>query len=142
MIKAVYAFAAIGMAVAPISASVAAPVQDTIQLLMDKADELFGDKGFKPTGWQQKGELKQGGEVTFTVKLQAGTNALVGMCDTDCSNLDMYVTDSKGNAIEQDVEEDDFPIVMLTNTGSVNVRLVMKACSSAPCAYGVRGYRQ
>ena len=142
MIKAVCAFAAIGMAVAPVSASIAAPVQDVIQVLMDKADELFGDKGLTPTGWQQKGELKQGGEVTYSVKLQAGTNALVGMCDTDCSNLDMYVTDSSGNAIDQDVEDDDFPIVILTQGGTVNVRLVMKTCSSSPCAYGVKGYRQ
>jgi hypothetical protein len=142
MIKAVYAFAAVGMTVAPISASVAAPVQDVIQTLMDKADELFGDKGFKATGWQQRGELKQGGEVTFQISLKAGTNALVGMCDTDCSNLDMYITDSSGAAVDQDVEDDDFPIVMLTQTGNFNVRLVMKSCSSSPCAYGVRGYKQ
>jgi hypothetical protein len=142
MIKAVYAFAAMGMAVAPISASVAAPGQDVIGTLMSKADELFGDKGFKPTGWQQRGELKQGGEATFQISLKAGTNALVGMCNTDCSNIDMYITDSSGTAVDQDVEDDDFPIVMLTQSGNFNVRIVMKTCSEARCEFGVKGYRQ
>jgi hypothetical protein len=141
MIKAVYAFAAMGMALAPVSAVVAAPPQDIIQTLFDKATELFKDKGFVETGWQQRGELKQGAEANYTVTLKGGNSfALVGMCDTDCSNLDMIVSDTSGKVVDQDVEDDDFPIVILTSGGTYNVRLQMKACSSAPCAFGTKAY--
>ena len=144
MIKAVYALAAIGMAVAPVSASIAAtPGQDAVQQLFDKATEVFKDKGFTPTGWQQRGELKQGGEASFTVSLKGGTQySIVGACDTDCSNFDSYITDSKGNLVDSDVEDDDFPIVSVAASGTYTLRVVMKACSSAPCAYGVKAFMQ
>lgn len=142
MKKAVYAFAAMGLALAPVSAGFAAPVQDVIQTLFDKADELFADKGLKPTGWQQRGELAQGASASFKVSLKAGSNALVGLCDTDCSDLNMYVTDSSGKPVDQDVEDDDFPIVILDKGGSFTVRLEMKSCASAPCSFGVKAYRQ
>lgn len=142
MIKAVYAFAAIGMAVAPVSASIAAtPGQDAVQQLFDKATEVFKDKGFTPTGWQQKGELKQGSETSYTVTLKGGVQALVGMCDGDCSNIDMFVSKG-GTEVDSDVEDDDFPIVVVNEPGTYTVRLVMKACSSSSCAVGVKGYQQ
>ena len=142
MIKAVYALAAVGMAVAPVSASIAAtPGQDAVQQLFDKATEVFKDKGFTPTGWQQRGELKQGAETSFTVTLKGGVQALVGMCDGDCSNIDMYV--SKGGAeVDSDVEDDDFPIVVVNEPGAYTVRIVMKTCANSPCAIGVKGYQQ
>ena len=142
MIKAVYAFAAIGMALTPVSASfAAAPDQDAVQQLFDKATEVFKDKGFVPTGWEQRGELKQGAETTFTVTLKGGTQALVGMCDGDCSNIDMYVSKG-GTEVDSDVADDDFPIVVVNQPGTYSVRIVMKACSSAPCSIGVKGYQQ
>ena len=146
MIKFAFAVAAAGMALAPISATmaVAAPQQsDIIQQLFDKAAEIYQDKGYSPTGFQQRGEMKQGAETTFTVALKGGTQySVVGMCDTDCSNLDAYLTDSSGNLVDSDVEDDDFPIVSATASGTYTVRLVMKACSSAPCAFGVKAFKQ
>ena len=144
MIKTIYALAAIGMAVAPVSASNAATQDsDIIQKLFDKASEIYQDKGYSPTGFQQRGEMKQGAETTFTVALKGGTQySVVGMCDTDCSNLDAYLTDSSGNLVDSDVEDDDFPIVSATASGTYTVRLVMKACSSAPCAFGVKAFKQ
>lgn len=144
MIKAIYALAAVGMAVAPVSASNAAMQDsDIIQKLFDKAAEIYQDKGYSPTGFQQRGEMKQGAETTFTVALKGGTQySVVGMCDTDCSNLDAYLTDSSGNLVDSDVEDDDFPIVSATASGTYTVRLVMKACSSAPCAFGVKAFKQ
>lgn len=144
MIKAIYALAAVGMALAPVSASSAAMQDsDIIQKLFDKAAEIYQDKGYSPTGFQQRGEMKQGAETTFTVSLKGGTQySVVGMCDTDCSNLDAYLTDSSGNLVDSDVEDDDFPIVSATASGTYTVRLVMKACSSAPCAFGVKAFKQ
>jgi hypothetical protein len=143
MIKFVFAVAAAGMAIAPITAAVASPDSDIIQQLFDKAAEIYKDKGYSETGWQQRGELKQGGEISYTVNLKGGSQySIVGMCDTDCSNFDAYVTDSSGKLVDSDTEEDDFPIVAVSASGTYTVRLVMKACSSAPCAYGVKSFKQ
>lgn len=141
MIKAVCAAAALGMAVAPISASVAAPVQDIIQQQFDKATQVFKDKGMVESGWQQRGSLKTGAEVSYTVTLKAGVNALVGACDTDCSNIDLYVSKG-GAAVDQNIEDDDFPIVIVEEAGTYTVRLVMKSCGSASCAVGVKGFKK
>jgi len=141
MIKSVYALAALGMVVAPVSASVASPLQDGIDALFQKATDAFKEKGFVPTGWQQRGSLKQGAETSFTVTLKAGNQALVGLCDDNCSNIDMFV--SKGGAeVDKDVEDDDYPIVIVAEPGTYTVRIAMKACSASTCAIGVKGYQQ
>lgn len=144
MIKFALAVAAAGMAIAPISATMAAaPQTDIIQQLFDKAAEIYKDKGYTETGWQQRGEMKQGAETSYTITLKGGTQySVVGMCDTDCSNLDAYLTDSSGKLVASDVEEDDFPIVAATASGTYTLRLVMKTCSSAPCAFGAKSFKQ
>lgn len=148
MIKFAFAVAAAGMALAPISASVAvaapqAPEADIIQQLFDKASEIYKSKGYSDTGWQQRGEMKQGAETSYTITLKGGTAySIVGMCDTDCSNLDAYLTDSTGKLVDSDTEEDDFPIVAASASGTYTLRLVMKTCSSAPCAFGAKSFKQ
>lgn len=143
MIKAIYAIAAIGLVATPVTASIAAPQSDIIQQLFDKAAEIYKDKGYSETGWQQRGEMKQGAETSYKITLKGGTQySIVGMCDTDCSNLDAYLTDSSGKLVDSDVEDDDFPIVAASASGTYTLRLVMKACSSAPCAFGTKSFVQ
>jgi hypothetical protein len=147
MIKFAFAVAAAGMALAPVSATmaVAAPQAqaDIIQQLFDKATEIYSGKGYSETGWQQRGEMKQGAETSYTITLKGGTAySVVGMCDTDCSNLDAYLTDSSGKLVDSDVEEDDFPIVAASASGTYTLRLVMKACSAAPCSFGAKSFKQ
>jgi hypothetical protein len=141
MMKLVSALAATGLTIAPVSATMATPVQDVVAQLFEKADELFADKGLTPTGWQQQGKLKNGAESTLTVSLKGDkTFAFVGMCDGDCSNVDMYVSDSKGKLVDSDEEDDDFPIVVVNGGGTYKVRVVMKACKSE-CGFGVKTYQ-
>lgn len=143
MIKLAFAVAAAGMALVPVSATLAAPQSDIIQQLFDKAAEIYKSKGYSETGWQQRGELAQGAEVSYSVSLKGGSQySVVGMCDTDCSNLDAYLTDSSGKLVDSDVEDDDFPIVAASASGTYTLRLVMKACKSAPCAIGAKAFRQ
>lgn len=139
--KAIYALAALGLIATPVSAAVAQ--SDIIAQLFDKATEIFKDRVYSETGWQQRGELKQGGEATFTIKLTGGSQYnVVGMCDTDCSNLDAYLTDSTGKLVDSNVEDDKFPIVWASASGTYTLRLVMKACSSEPCAFGAKSFKQ
>lgn len=124
----------------------AAPVMaqdDTIGFLLGKTDEIFASKDFKPTGWTERGSLAKGGTKTAKLTLTgSGPFAAVGMCDTDCDNVDLVISDASGKTIDSDVETDDAPIVLLENPGTYMVRIDMKACKTDSCAVGMRAYTQ
>ena len=60
-------------------------------------------------------------------------------CDMDCSDIDMWLYDASGNMIDEDVLEDDFPILEVTPTSSAqySVRIEMFACSIEPCGFQI-----
>ncbi len=77
---------------------------------------------------------------TITIELDAGDSyALVGVCDVDCSDMDMFLYDAYGNELDRDVEDDDVPVVTLDTkyTGKYTIRVEMIACSENPCYYGI-----
>lgn len=116
---------------------------DIIPKLLDKATEIFASKGYKPTGWTQRGTLAKGASKTVSVRLTGeGPFAIMGICDTDCDNADMVVTDTSGAEIASDVETDDTPIVQLEGPGTYMVRIEMKSCKTSSCDYGIRAFTQ
>ena len=66
--------------------------------------------------------------------------AVMAACDNDCSNLDLKVYDTSGTLQQQDVENDDTPVLTFTanSTGRYRVEVVMSECSRNPCFYGVQ----
>ena len=116
-----------------------------IDTLFAKATETYEGKGYDPTGWSYKGQLSQGAEQAVTVDLLAGQNyQLVGMCDTDCSDLDATLSDPSGAVVSTDNEADDFPIVgaVAQASGTYTLRLRMIACHADPCAVGAMAFRR
>ncbi|MEN3747971.1 hypothetical protein TPR58_12415 [Sphingomonas sp. HF-S3] len=124
----------------------AAPVMaqdDVISILLGKTDEVFASKGFKPTGWTQRGTLANGGSKTFKLTLAGdGPYAVIGMCDTDCEDVNLVISDASGAEVDKDVETDDAPIVLLEKPGTYSVRIDMKACKTDSCDYGMRAFTQ
>ncbi|MGC1525491.1 MAG: hypothetical protein WA783_05525, partial [Phormidesmis sp.] len=70
------------------------------------------------------------------------TYSLVGVCDEDCSDLDIVLYDDNGNIVASDLQPDDFPVVTVTPRWNaqftINVRMV--SCSIAPCRFGVGAF--
>jgi hypothetical protein len=136
---------AVAAAVVPASAMAAMPAGDIIDQLFEKAIEAFGNKGYSPTGWQQKSALGQNSEQSFTFRLQAGqTYQIVASCDTDCSNVDAVLIDPSGKIVSSDVEADDFPIVSTTpaSSGIYTLRVSMITCKTSACAIGVKSFQK
>ena len=131
------------------AATFATPFQDTLQPLLDEATTLIGDRDLVPTGWVQRGSLAQGGEQVYAVTLKGGSAApkgasnfeIAARCDDDGGDINLYVTDAKGNPVDSDTEDDDFPIVAIEKPGKYSVRVEMKACSAPACAFGVLSFR-
>jgi hypothetical protein len=66
---------------------------------------------------------------------------LVGVCDGDCSDIDLRVR-SGGRVIGEDVLADDVPVVQVQPGGRpLSIEVIMAACSVDPCYYGVAVFR-
>lgn len=121
----------------------AAPVQDILDTLTDKASELFKEKGFTPTGFKSDGSLAQGASKKVAVSLKGGDiYTIVGMCDGDCKDLNLRLIDSGGSEVDNDLEDDDFPVLAAKESGSYTISVEMKGCGSSACRYRLVAYRQ
>lgn len=70
---------------------------------------------------------------------EAGTEYIVvGACDNDCSDIDMWIYDENRNEIDDDVSDDDVPIVRVTprRSGIFYVKTKMYNCDAGPCSFG------
>ena len=110
---------------------------------MDKAAKPFFDRGYHYGGFSQMASLNEGQTQRLTVSLGAGMRSqLMGGCDTDCSNLDLVLYDSGGRSIDQDVKDDDYPIVSTIPQADAKYTLEVRMvkCKAGPCRYAIQQY--
>jgi hypothetical protein len=87
--------------------------------------------------------LSQGDSDNYTVTLQGGRSyKLVGVCDNDCTDLDITLYDSDGDVVDRDVLDDDKPVVSVSGKsgGRYRMNVSMATCSSSICYYSVAVY--
>lgn len=100
----------------------------------------LADKGYAMTHRVFVGRLNDGQTETVTFKLERGVNyAVVGVCDQDCSDLDLHVTDPTERELGRDVSDDDVPVVefQAAQAGDYDVKVDMAKCADNPCSYGI-----
>ena len=134
----VIALAAFGAAL--LFAAPAAAQPAIIRTQLDSAAVLMGGNGFRLQDDIVSGDLRQGQNEEFELQLEAGkTYIIVGVCDGDCSDLDMALTTSGGDEVDSDYADDDVPMVTVEvqRSATYNLMVRMAACSIEPCAYGV-----
>lgn len=89
--------------------------------------------------------LQPDADHRWNVNLAGGTAyRIIGVCDNECSNVDMELLDGSGAVVQSDVLPDDIPIVNITPSanGRYTVRLILKTCTLAPCYVGGRVLQQ
>ncbi len=139
-LKSAIATALLGGTVA--CASPAAAQGGVIAQLFDRADYVYDQHGYSTLDWERQSLLRNGQEESFSITLTGGTEySLIGVCDADCENLDIYVTDEKGIEITKDVEDDDYPVVYIKRGGTFKIRVVMTKCTDAPCEFGLKAFK-
>ncbi len=75
-----------------------------------------------------------------TVNLRGGKPyAFIGVCDSNCSDLDLHLYDENNNLIAVDRNRDDLPVVSVTPrwSGQFKVKVTMDQCWATSCYYGV-----
>jgi hypothetical protein len=110
---------------------------------LQKSRELFQQQGFSIAAGPFTGALQPGAKERFTLPVQQGVSyKILGVCDNDCSNVDLRVMNLNGQNIGEDTTPDDIPIVELqpTGTGTVQLEATMVTCSQAPCYHAIEVY--
>ncbi|HUG40101.1 MAG TPA: trypsin-like peptidase domain-containing protein [Longimicrobiales bacterium] len=80
---------------------------------------------------------------TATADLPSGEYRAIAVCDNDCSDVDLMVTDEGGEVLGMDVLDDDVPIVdFKTPGGRVGLSVKMIRCETNVCYYGVQLFRK
>lgn len=127
--------------VAGLMLTAAAPGQDVLDQLVEKTNEFFASKGFSPTGFVSNGALGAGESKTITVNLKGGSGyGVIGICDSDCGDLNFNLIDASGNETDNDVKDDDLPMVVTADSGSYTLKVSMVKCKVAKCRYRVIAY--
>lgn len=91
------------------------------------------------------GLLNGEGMVALEVDLRAGKEYLVvGSCDGDCDDLDLLVRDARDETLDDDMLDDDTPVLIFTanNSGPHTLIISMASCSTNSCYFGVRFFEK
>lgn len=130
----------IGLALASVLA--AAPA------MADSIDDQFKQvaEGSSLKDWRTvitaKGRMADRDVHALTARLEPGVYTVVGICDTDCKDVDLKAADAAGRLLSQDEEDDDMPVVKFTLAAAADITLTMYMadCREAPCGFAVRAY--
>ena len=86
------------------------------------------------------GTIGEDDENSWTMYLSSSDEYVFGgFCDEDCDDLDLYLYDEDGNEIDNDTEEDDFPVITFSprESGRYKIEVAMYSCSVEPCYFGL-----
>lgn len=75
--------------------------------------------------------------------LEPGDYRAIAVCDGDCTDVDLMVTDDAGDLLGLDVLDDDYPIVdFQTDGGPTALTVKMVLCATDICYYGLQLFRK
>lgn len=127
------AFALIG------SASAQDQYQVQVVTQLTSAVQALQADGYSEAYEAEFGLLADDASESKNIQLRAGrTYKFVGVCDTDCSDLDLILNYENGEEAVRDTLTDDVPIIEFSprTTGLYNLTVRMYECSVSPCRYG------
>lgn len=132
------------------NATVASAQASVVNQLLSSTDNRILALGFSRSDAVSdgtiRGSLRNSASETTVARLRAGVQyVIIGMCDEDCSDLDIILYPASGsNALVRDLLDDDAPIVRYepTTTGDYRIYVSMADCDVQPCGYAVRIYEK
>jgi len=119
------------------------PWTTSVRNQLSRAATTAAQQGLRLMADPYVGSLRQGASTDLSINLNAGRSyMMVGVCDQDCSDVDLRLFDPSGNEVDSDLLADDVPIVDTrpARSGTYRVRVIMTACRTEPCRFGVGLY--
>jgi hypothetical protein len=117
--------------------------QQIIVAQLQQASANLAAQGYQQVGQPFSGGLQPNEAWNIPAQMQVGYEyQIVGVCDRDCSDLDMRLFDGNGGLIIEDTSTTSQPNVGVipTTSGAFTIQIHMYACSVAPCYYAVALY--
>jgi hypothetical protein len=105
---------------------------------LDAVVEALDAEGLTPAMEPYGGALNEGESEEVELELTAGSYLIIGVCDGDCTDLDLLLS-ADGEEVASDFEPDDTPVLVVEveEGGLLILRVDMPACSSGPCRFGL-----
>lgn len=135
------AFASIGAA--PAAYAQSAEIIRQLSNQLSQARSSYVPNNYRLVTGPDNDLLSQGDSDNYTVTLQGGRSyKLIGVCDNDCSDLDITLYDSDGDIVDRDLLDDDKPVVSVSGKsgGRYRMNVSMASCSTGVCYYSVAVY--
>ena len=132
---------AVGVAVSSEAFAQGNQYQQQIANQITQAATLVKSQGYNPDRAPMMGSLNDDAEESIMVNLNAGTRyAFVGVCDNDCTDVDLQLFAGDGTKIAEDLDTDDKPVLQFTAnySGAHRMKVLMPSCNQNPCYYGVQ----
>lgn len=114
--------------------------ESVVRSQLNRAGQIATDQGYAMSHEVFMGRLDDDANESLNIPLDGGTNyMLVGVCDQDCSDMDLVIYDPNGDEVDSDLQDDDKPVLQLSprSNGRYRVKVMMPACRANPCRYGV-----
>ena len=114
--------------------------QQQISTQLTRYTDALSRQGYARSHEIKNGSLDDDESEAFTLELDGGHSyALIGVCDEDCTDVDLRLYDADGREVDSDIEVDDYPVLEVspTRTATYRVKVIMATCSTSPCFYGV-----
>ena len=117
--------------------------QQIIVAQLQQVQASLAAQGYQMVGQPASGGLQPGQAWDMPAQMAVGYEyQIVGVCDRDCSDLDIRLFDGNGGVIAEDTTTTSQPNVGVipATSGTFTVQVHMYACTVAPCYYAVALY--
>ena len=117
--------------------------QQTLATQLQQANTILGQQGFQQVGQPFSSSLSPGQSQDLPAEMSVGYEyQIVGVCDADCTDLDIRVYGGNGGLIAEDTSANNQPNVgvLPSTSGTFSIQVAMYACTVAPCFFAVQLY--
>ena len=115
--------------------------QQQIRNQIATAATAVREHGYSPDREMISGSLNDDASEGMRINLQGGTRyAIIGVCDEDCTDVDLRVWGPDGTKLDEDIATDDTPVLEFVApvTGQYRLSVEMATCRTNPCYWGVQ----
>ncbi len=118
------------------------PMQNWVDQVVDQIaaihDEIAADYEYASDEMMVL-EIQADDSAGFELNIDGAADyIIVGVCDTDCGDLDLVIYDPEEDEAAADVELDDYPVLRVQGEGTFWVEAIMTDCRADTCLAAVQ----
>jgi hypothetical protein len=117
-----------------------------LEAQLDAVQDRMSTEGYRPDQEDMiVGLLDAGAAVGLEIDLAGGVEYMImGVCDADCADHDLTLSDTDGTEVSSDALDDAYPVLIFTApaSGPHILWVNMYDCSVSPCSFGYKVFRK